>query len=122
MFPKILRLWSIALLTMVLLAQAALADAFDWSSRGILTPVRNQGKGPFCWAFAATEALEANWKLRRGSQVNLAPQPIIDRLKVNGANQVEKALADLVKNGTTLEQNYPYISNVGAFRSGAMPY
>src|SRR5205807_2637575 len=106
----------------VLLAQTVLADTFDWTSLGVNIPVRNQGKSQNCWAIGATEALEANWQIRKGSKVQLSPQPILDRLQQNGPYFVEKAMADLVQNGTALEQNYPYTRIAGPFKNVATPY
>ena len=51
--------------------------SFDWTKRGLVTPVRDQGKSENCWIIASTTALEANWALRRGAKVVLSAQPVI---------------------------------------------
>lgn len=80
---------------------------FDWTEQGIATPVRNQGRSKNCWAFTATEALEANWTIRHHKYVMLSPQPILDRTHLQNGGHLYTAFSILTKYGTTLEEYYP---------------
>jgi Papain family cysteine protease len=104
-------------------AQAAPQDkAFDWTQRGVSSPVRNQGNSKNCWAVSATEALEANWTIRTGQRVTLSPQPILDRTHQAGADKVSTAFSVLQKFGTTVESQYPYTHVPGVLKNVPTPY
>jgi len=52
--------------------------SFDWSSKGVITPVKNQEQCGSCWAFSATETIESAWALAGHGLVVLGPQQIVD--------------------------------------------
>jgi len=58
----------------------AYPTTFDWSSKGMITPVKNQEQCGSCWAFSATETIESVYAVKHGkSSLNvLAPQQIVD--------------------------------------------
>ena len=94
---------------------ASAPESKDWTGKAT-TPVKNQGHCGSCWAFSATEQIESDYMLQRGSQVILAPQELVD-CKADGserdgckggsptaAYKVIEALG-----GMELETAYPYV-------------
>src|SRR5262249_50193690 len=80
----------------------AAAKAFDWSGPKLKVtgPVYTQGHPPFCWAFAAIEALECNWRIRNKQNTVLAVQPIIDHSRETGGAPAPVAMRSLLLSGT----------------------
>lgn len=53
-------------------------EEFDWRSKGILNPIKNQGSCGSCWAFAANGALESHWKIITKESFDLSEQELVD--------------------------------------------
>jgi hypothetical protein len=51
---------------------------FDWSSKGAVTPVYNQGQCGSCWAFSATETIESFHAIAGKGLIGLSQQQIVD--------------------------------------------
>jgi cysteine peptidase B len=51
---------------------------FDWGSKGVVTPVYNQGQCGSCWAFSATETIESYFALGGGTLTQLSMEQIVD--------------------------------------------
>lgn len=49
----------------------------DWTDKGMVSPVKNQGQCGSCWAFSAVGVLES-YALMNGKTVNLAEQQLVD--------------------------------------------
>lgn len=105
------------------------AAAFDWSGRGRITAVRNQGACGSSWAFAAAAAVEANYLIRKNMNIDLSEQHILDcaadELLVTRAGRTVllkqdagscrggwygPVLAFLLNYGAAPEARYPYTS------------
>jgi len=54
--------------------------SFDWSSKGVVSAVKNQEQCGSCWAFSATECIESVYALAKKSKAAdvLGPQQIVD--------------------------------------------
>jgi len=102
----------------------ATAKSFDWSKHGVTGLVYTQGKTPYCWAYAAVEAFECNWRLRNKTSPVLAVQPIIDHTKAEGGAHFSLGMKALVRNGTALLTSYPPTRDgkPGAVRTVQMKY
>jgi len=57
----------------------ALPNTFDWSTKGVVTAVKNQEQCGSCWAFSATECIESVYAIKQKTTVPiLGPQQIVD--------------------------------------------
>jgi len=54
-----------------------LPDSIDWRTKGIVSPVKNQGSCGSCWAFAATESIETAVAQTTGKILVLSTQNIV---------------------------------------------
>src|SRR4051794_24079043 len=53
------------------------ATSFDWTSCGMVTPIRNQGQCGSCWAFSATETIESYFAIAGGKLTLLSVEQIV---------------------------------------------
>jgi C1A family cysteine protease len=93
---------------------SALPTSVDWTTKGAVTPVKNQGQCGSCWSFSATGALEGASFIKYGTLNSLSEQHIVDcdtsDYACNGGwptsafNYVQK------NGGICSEAAYPYTS------------
>lgn len=86
----------------------------DWTTKGAVSRVKNQGSCGSCWAFSAVGTLES-WALLNNRQVDLSEQQLVDcsgkygNAGCNGGYNYQ-GLAYVKDHGITDQNSYPYVA------------
>jgi len=97
---------------------APTASDFDWTTKGAVTVVKDQGQCGSCWSFGTTGDLEGTWFLAGHNLISLSEQQLVSCDTVfnagcNGGLQ-EAAFRYIIKiGGIQSEADYPYTSGNG---------
>jgi len=98
-----------------------LEDRIDWTEKGVVTEVKDQGQCGSCWAFSTTGALESGYALASGNLVRLSEQQHVDcdgfpNLGCSGG-QMKNALKWAMSHDSCSEESYPYTAKGGILSS-----
>lgn len=101
---------------------SALPDSVDWTTKGAVTPVKDQGQCGSCWSFSATGALEGAYYNKYAVLKSFSEQQLVSCDTTDaGCNGgwMDNAFAWVKSNGgLCYEADYPYTSGT-TMKSGS---
>lgn len=98
---------------------ATLPAAIDWTAKGAVTPVKNQGTCGSCWSFSSTGAIEGAYQIKTGALQSFSEQQLVSCASASGNQGCNGGLMDDAfswaqqQGGLCAEADYPYASASG---------
>jgi len=88
--------------------------SIDWRTKGVVNPIKNQGRCGSCWAFSATSSVESLWAMAGNPLLDLSEQQLVDcswdygNMGCNGGLKTQAWLYVKTVGGQELQTDYPY--------------
>ena len=106
---------------------SVLPTSVDWTTKGAVTPIKDQGQCGSCWAFSAVGALEGAMQLATGNLTSLAEQQFVDcpshfalpPLMGCHGGAMSSAFEFAEKHSICTEASYPYQAKGGSCKSSS---
>jgi len=109
------------------------AASVDWTTKGVVTPIKDQGQCGSCWTFSTTGATECAYAIKWGSEylVSLSEQELLDCSSYDGTYNNDgcnggwpASALEYVSNkgGLCLEEAYPYLGYESNCNSASCGY
>jgi C1A family cysteine protease len=100
---------------LVVLNETGLPDSVDWTTKGAVNAVKNQGQCGSCWAFGTVASVESANFNKNKELVSLSEQQLVSCDTKGGDQGCKGGLPDnafkyVESTGLTTESNYPYTS------------
>merc|ERR1712166_938125 len=95
------------------LDETAAPVSVDWTTKGAVTPVKDQGQCGSCWAFSTTGSVEGRTQIKNGKLVSLSEQELMSCASKYGNQGCNGGLMDdgfkfIEAEGLELESSYQY--------------
>ena len=92
---------------------ADIPESIDWTKKGAVTRVKNQGQCGSCWAFSTTGSTEGAYFLSGQQSTEFSEQQLVDCSHKYGNNGCRGGLMNysfwyIKDHGITTESKYPY--------------